>query len=117
MNEQEMLNKIKKLEERNRFLESLIVRGNSENTNAYHTIRLMIIEKVRKEVEQPEGLEEWQNKDTRQRAERKILADLKWDMRIRTIGDFKVEHIQPAKEYIKGYILPEDLKKSRWVGV
>ena len=63
MSEEEMLNKIKELEERNKFLESVINRGSSGNTSAYNTIRLMIIEKVKKEVEQPEGLEQWQNKE------------------------------------------------------
>ncbi len=117
MSEQEMLNKIKELEERNKFLESVIARGSTGNTSAYNAIRLMIIEKVKNEVEQPEGLEGWQNKDTRQRAERRIMADLKWDLRVRNISDFRAEHIEPAKEYIKKYILTEELKKSRWVGV
>lgn len=117
MSEQEMLNKIKELEERNEFLESVIARGSSGNTSAYNAIRLMIIEKVKNEVEQPEGLEEWQNESTRQKAERQIMRDLKWDLRIRTISDFRSEHIQPAKEYIEKYIVPEELKKSRWAGV
>lgn len=117
MSEQEMLNKIKELEERNKFLESVIARGSTGNTSAYNTIRLAIIEKVKNEVEQPECVEDWQNKDTRQRAERRIMADLKWDLRVRNISDFRAEHIEPAKEYIKNYILPEELKKSRWVGV
>ena len=77
----------------------------------------MIIEKVKNEVEQPECVKDWQNKDTRQKAERRIMADLKWDLRVRNISDFRAEHIEPAKEYIKNYILPEELKKSRWVGV
>lgn len=117
MSEQEMLNKIKELEKRNKFLESVIARGSSGNTSAYNAIRLMIVEKVQKEVEQPQGLEEWQNNDTRQKAERKIMSDLKWDLRVRNISDFRSEHIQKAKEYIANYILPEELKKSRWVGV
>ncbi len=117
MSEQEMLNKIKELEKRNKFLESIVNRGSSGNTSAYNAIRLMIIEKVQKEVEQPQDLKDWQNKDTRQRAERKIMSDLKWDLRVRNISDFRSEHIQPAKEYINNYVLSEDLKKSRWVGV
>ncbi len=117
MNEQEMLYKIKELEERNKFLESVINRGSSGNTSAYNSIRLMIIEKVKNEVEQLEELEDWQNKDTKQRAERKIMSDLKWDLRVRNISDFRVEHTKLAKEYIKNYILPKELKKSRWVGV
>ncbi len=104
----------KKLKERIAFLESIVNRGSSGNTSAYNAIRLMIIEKVEKEVEQLESLEEWQNKDTRQRAERQIMRDLKWDLRVRNISDFRSEHIEPAREYITKYILPEELKKPRW---
>lgn len=114
---EELKNENEKLKERIKFLESVIARGSTGNASAYNAIRLMIIEKVKNEVEQPEGLEDWQNKDTRQKAERRIMADLKWDLRVRNISDFRAEHIEPAKEYIKNYILPEELKKSRWVGV
>lgn len=117
MSEQEMMARIKELEERNKFLESVLNRGSSGNTSAYNSIRMMIIEKVQKEVEQPQYLEDWKNKDTRQRAERQIMRDLKWDLRVRNISDFRSEHIQPAKEYIEKYILPEELKKSKWKGV
>lgn len=117
MTEQEMLDKIKELEERNQFLESIVNRGNTGNTSAYNAIRLMIIEKVQKEVEQPENLEDWQKRDDRQRAERRIMSDLKWDLRVRNISDFRAEHIEPAKEYINKYVLPDELKKSRWAGV
>ena len=117
MSEQEMLDKIKELEERNKFLESIVNRGSSGNTSAYNAIRLMIIEKVQKEVEQPENLKDWQKKDDRQRAERRIMSDLKWDIRVRNISDFRAEHIELAKEYINNYVLPDELKKSRWVGV
>lgn len=114
MSEQEMLEKIKELEERNKFLESIVNRGSTGNTSAYNAIRLMIIEKVQKEVDIPENLENWQKKDTRQRAERQIMRDLKWDLRVRNISDFRSEHIKLAKEYINNYVLAEDLKKSRW---
>lgn len=114
---EELIEENKKLKEKIAFLESLVNRGSSGNTSAYNSIRLMIIEKVQKEVEQPENLEGWKNKDTRQRAERQIMRDLKWDLRVRNISDFRSEHIKPAKEYIDNYILPEELKKSRWAGV
>lgn len=115
MSEQEMLNRIKELEERNRFLESVMARGNTGNTSAYHAIRLMIIEKVDKEVEIPDSLLDYQKKDIRQIAERKIMSDLKWDLRVRTISDFRAEHIDKAKEYIANYVLPDECKKSRWI--
>lgn len=114
---EELKKENEKLKERIKFLESVIARGSTGNTSAYNTIRLMIIEKVKNEVEQPEYVEDWQNKDTRQKAERRIMADLKWDLRVRNISDFRAEHIKPAQKYIKDYILPEELKKSRWVGV
>lgn len=117
MSENELLEENKQLKKRIIFLESVINRGSSGNTSAYNAIRLMIIEKVEKEVDVPETLEDWQKKDTRQRAERRIMSDLKWDLRVRNISDFRIEHIQLAKEYIERYVLPEELKKSRWVGV
>lgn len=112
---EELIKENEKLKERITFLEGLLNRGNSGNTSAYNAIRLMIIEKVQKEVELPETLEGWQKKDTRQRAERQIMSDLKWDLRVRTISDFRSEHVNKAKEYIESYILPEELKKSRWI--
>lgn len=105
----------KKLKERIAFLESVLARGNTGNTSAYNAIRLFIIEKVKKEVEIPEYLEDWQKKDTIQKAERKVMSDLKWDLRVRNISDFRAEHIEPAKEYVNNYILPDEYKKSRWV--
>ena len=111
---EELIKENEKLKERITFLEGLLNRGNSGNTSAYNTIRLMIIEKVQKEVEIPDSLLDWQKKDTRQIAERQVMRDLKWDLRVRTISDFKAEHIEPAKEYIQNYVLPENLKKSRW---
>lgn len=112
---EEIIKENEKLKERIAFLENIVNRGNTGNTSAYNTIRLMIIEKVSKEVEIPDSLEEWQKKDGRQRAERQIMRDLKWDLRVRQISDFRVEHIKPAKEYIEKYVLSEELKKSRWV--
>lgn len=116
MSEQEMIDRIKELEERNKFLESVVIRGSSGNTSAYNAIRLMIVEKVNKEVE-TDIVNGQEKRWTRQRAERQIMRDLKWDLRVRNISDFRSEHIEPAREYINNYILPEDLKKSRWVGV
>lgn len=114
MSEQEMLDRIKELEERNQVLEKMLSRGSSGNTSAYNEIRKMIVAKVQKEVILPEDLEKWQKNSTIQRAERKIMADLKWDLRIRNIADFRNEHIEPAKEYIDSYILEDNYKKSRW---
>lgn len=116
MSEQEMIDKIKELEERNKFLESVVNRGSSGNASAYNAIRLMIIEKVDKEVE-VDIINGQEKRWTRQKAERQIMRDLKWDLHVRNISDFRSEHIQPAKEYIDNYVLLEDLKKSRWVGV
>ena len=110
---EELLEENKKLKERISFLEGVIARGNTGNTSAYNAIRLLIREKVKKEVEIPEHLEKWQKDDTIQKAERKIMSDLKWDLRVRVISDFKSEHVEPAKEYIN-YVLAEEYKKSRW---
>lgn len=114
MSEEAMLEKIKELEEENKKLKRIIERGNRGNSNAYNTIRMEIMAKVDKEVIVPNGLENWQLKELRQRAERQIMRDLKWDLHVRQISDFRVEHIEPAIDYIQKYELAEDLKKSRW---
>lgn len=85
MSNEELQEENKKLRERIAFLESVVNKGSTGNTSAYNEIRLMIIEKVGKEVEIPEYLLDWQKKDTKARAERQIMRDLKWDMHIRTI--------------------------------
>lgn len=111
---EELQDENKRLKEKIAELEAIINRGSSGSTGAYSIIRGMIIQKVENEVEIPEKLETWQKKDVRQRAERQIMRDLKWDLRVRNIADFRPEHIEKAKEYIERYILSEDLKKSRW---
>jgi len=95
---EEIIEENKKLKERVEFLERLLNRKNSGHSSAYNAIREMIIQKVEKEVSIPEYLEDWQKKDTRQRAERQIMSDLKWEIRVRRIEDFRSEHIEPAKE-------------------
>ncbi len=114
MSEQELIAENGKLKERVKELELLLQRKSSGSSRAYDEIRAMIIKKVDKEVELPEYLEDWQKKDTRQKAERQIMSDLKWDLRIRRIQDFRDENILPAKDYIEKYVLADNLKKSRW---
>ena len=114
MSEEEILKENEALKARVQELEELIRRKSGGSPRAYDEIRAMIISKVSKEVSIPENLLEWQKKDTRNRAERQIMSDLKWDLRIRRIQDFRDEHIAKAKEYIENYILPEELKTSRW---
>ena len=114
MNEQELIAENGKLKERIKELELLLQRKSNGSSRAYDEIRAMIIKKVDKEVEIPDYLEDWQKKDTRQKAERQIMSDLKWDLRIRRIQDFRDENIEPAKEYIEKYVLSEELKKSKW---
>ena len=114
MNEQELIAENGKLKERIKELELLLQRKSNGSSRAYDEIRAMIIKKVDKEVEIPDYLEDWQKKDTRQKAERQIMSDLKWDLRIRRIQDFRDENIEQAKEYIEKYVLSEELKKSKW---
>lgn len=114
MSEQELIVENGKLKERIKELELLLQRKSNGSSRAYDEIRAMIIKKVDKEVEIPDYLENWQKKDTRQKAERQIMSDLKWDLRIRRIQDFRDENIEPAKEYIEKYVLSEELKKSKW---
>ncbi len=103
MSMEELIEENKILKERNALLESIINRRNTQNSSAYNSVRLMIIEKVNREVDIPEELENWQKKDKRARAERQIMRDLKWDLHIRTTRDFTDEHIKQVEEYIKNY--------------
>ena len=113
MNNEELIVENVKLKERIEFLENIMKKGSRENTRAYNEIRLMIVQKAEKEVET--DIVNGQEKNwTRKTAEKQIMSDLKWDLRIRRVADFRDEHIEPAKEYINNYILPEELKKSRW---
>lgn len=111
---EEIIEENKRLTERVKELELLLQRKSSGSSRAYDEIRAMIIKKVDKEIEKPEQLLDWQIKDDRQRVERQIMSDLKWDLRIRRIQDFRDENIEQAKEYLEKYIIPEALKKSRW---
>jgi cell division septum initiation protein DivIVA len=111
---EEILEKNRRLKGRVAELEGLLQRKSGSNTRAYDEIRAMIISKVKREVEQFAYLKEWQNADTRKRAEKQIMSDLKWDLRIRRVADFRDEHIAQAKEYIEKYVIPDELKKSRW---
>lgn len=114
MSEVELLEENKRLKERIKTLETLLNRKSAGHASAYNAIREMIVSKVQKEVNIPNYLVDWQKKDTLQKAERQIMSDLKWDLRVRRIEDFRAEHVEPAKEYIENYVLAEELKKSRW---
>lgn len=111
---EEILEENKRLKERIKTLEILLNRKSAGHASAYNAIREMIVEKVRQEVNIADYLEDWQKKDTLQKAERQIMSDLKWDLRVRRIEDFRAEHVEPAKEYIENYVLAAELKKSRW---
>jgi len=106
MSESELIEENKKLKEKIQYLENIISRGNTGNSSAYNTIKGMIINKVAKEVDVSQ-FEEWQRKHKREVIERQIMRDLKWDMHIRTIADFRAEHIKQAEEYINNYKLIE----------
>lgn len=113
MSSEELIAENDKLKERIAFLEKLVNRGSSGNTRAYNAIRMMIIEKTEKEV--PLDIIDGKEKNwTRREAERQVMRDLKWDLHIRTISDFRDEHIESAKEYIEKYVFAEKYKKSRW---
>ncbi len=102
MSETELIEENKRLKERIQYLENIISRGNTGNSSAYSAIRGMIINKVAKEVDVSK-FEEWQRKHKREVIERQIMRDLKWDLRVRNISDFRAEHVKQAEEYINNY--------------
>lgn len=105
MLEQELLEENKKLKERIEFLEKVINRGSRGNTSAYNAIRTMIVEKVEKEYDLTQfgDLKDWQIKNKKEVKERNIMSDLKWDIRVRNISDFRAEHVEQAKKYLENY--------------
>lgn len=105
MSEQELLEENQKLKERVEFLERIINRGSRGNTSAYNAIRTMIVEKVEKEYDltQFSNLKDWQIKHKKEVKERNIMSDLKWDLRVRNISDFRAEHVEQAKQYLENY--------------
>lgn len=113
MNMQEILDENSKLKEKIQELELLLKRKSNGSSRAYDEIRAMIISKVNKEVE-IDNVNGQEKRWTRQTAEKQIMSDLKWDLRIRRVSDFRDENIEPAREYLKKYVIPEELKKSRW---
>ncbi len=113
---QKLLKRIEELEEENKRLKRMLNMNRSDKVGAYNEIRQMIRMKVEDEnvpLDYNEISGEYYDW-TKKCAERQIMRDLKWDLRVRVVTDFTQEHIQPAKEYIENYVLPEKYKKSRW---
>lgn len=110
---EEVLEENKRLKERVAELEGLLERTKGSSTRAYSEIRIMIIKKVNNEVE-ADIINGVSHNWTRKRAEKKIMSDLKWDLRIRLVSDFRDEHIEQAREYLSNYEIPEEFKKSIW---
>lgn len=110
---EEIIKENENLKERIQELENLLKRKNGSNSRAYDEIRAMIITKVDKEVD-IDIVNGEERRWTRKRAEKQIMSDLKWDLRIRRITEFRDENIEQAREYLNTYIIPDELKKSRW---
>lgn len=114
MSEQDLIEENKKLKERIAYLENIIDRGNEGNSSAYNAIRGLIINKVATEynLAQFENLDNWQKKHKQQVAERNLMSDLKWALKVRRISDFRMQHIEQAKEYLAQYEIPEQYRKE-----
>ncbi len=102
MSNEELIEENKKLKERIKYLENIVDRGNVGNSNAYNAIRGMIINKVMNEYDLSQ-FEEWQRKHKRQVAERNLMSDVKWELKVRRISNFRTEHIEQAEKYINNY--------------
>ena len=102
MTESELLKENKQLKERIEYLENILNKGNTGNSSAYSAIRGMIINKVTKEYDVSQ-FEEWQRKHKKQVMERQVMSDLKWELKVRRISEFRTEHIKSAEEYIQNY--------------
>lgn len=106
MSESELLEENKKLKEENEELKRLMKsRITAGSMTPYQIIASTISHKVYEEVKDSFG------QMTKQSLKRKIMEDLKWELRVRYANDFKEEHIEPAKEYINNYKIDEFYKK------
>lgn len=103
MSENEILEENKRLKERIQYLENIINRGNAGNSNAYNTIRGMIINKVQNEIDFTQ-YEEWQREHKRKQAERQIMRDLLWEIHVRRVTELRTEHIEQAENFIREYM-------------
>ena len=114
MSEQEMLARIKELEdqndrlieERNELKSLMATKITAGSMTPYQIITSTISNKVYNEVDEKYG------RMTKQSLKRKIMDDLKWELRVRYANDFKEEHIEPAKQYIDNYKIEDYYKKK-----
>ena len=105
MSEQEMLNKIKELEEENKQLKKMIEnKVISKNTTAYGIIANLITDKVDNEVH-----EDFEH--CKQTIKRAIIEELKWELHVRYASDFQKENIEPARQFINNYTIDDFYKK------
>lgn len=104
--ENEILEENKRLKERVQYLENILNRGNSSNSEAYSIIRGMIINKVKNELKIPEK-QQWRKDSYIKQIERRVMKDLLWEIHVRRVAELRTEHIESAEKYIKNYVLPE----------
>jgi len=105
VNESELLQRIKELEEENQTLKNLLERK-TRNSTAYEIIANLITNKVNKDVHQ-----DWAH--TFQTIKRRIMDDLKWELHVRYANDFTQEDIEKAKDFINKYEVDGYLKSPK----
>lgn len=115
MSEEQYKARIEELESENKTLKEMLNRASAGNSSAYNSIRAMIVEKVNKEIDVSsiEG-KIWQD-SKKQKIERNIMSDLKWNLRVRRVNDFRTEHIEQAKEFLDNYVIDSEYRKSQIV--
>lgn len=94
----ELINQIEGLKKENEFLKNLLERKvSSSSISAYEVVSRMVANKVYDEVMEDVG------SHIKTSLKRKLMDDLKWDLRVRKATDFTQEHIAQVEEYIKNY--------------
>ena len=102
----ELINKIEELTKENSFLKNLLERKvSSSSLSAYEVVSRMVANKVYDEVREDVG------SHIKTSLKRKLMDDLKWDLRVRKATDFTQEHITKVEEYIKNYELDKQYTK------
>ena len=95
---EELIEENEILKNRIKMLEMMIYSSGNESQRTIKNTRIMIAEKVAKEVKKDDYV--------RVRARRQLMQDLKWDLRIRENEDFRPEHLEAIKKYIAEYKFP-----------
>ncbi len=103
----ELMKEIETLRKENEELRYILNSKISRNSlSAYEIVAKMVANKVYDEVREDVGC------NVRTSLKRKLMDDLKWDLRVRKATNFTQEHIPQVEDYLKKYTFDRQYVKS-----